>query len=624
MLRSLPGIVCLLLVCCFCKAQPDSNPCRQVFHDGYDYLFSFKAEEALERFRKATACAITQHDDHLLGMSLAGVGQALWYLGDFDNAIDTVTLSLEYLKKKNNEPWFVASTLRILSNIYDQAGRYDKAFEAISSALEICNADCESCKEICDPQNLVLSFIQIGSLYRNIGDYATSLDYYQRAEQLHPEKKGYPYRELNAQIGKLYVARQLFDSAHYYFRNALPGHPSPKNVYALIGDCYLAQKKPDSAYQYFIKVYRDTSIFRDVNINMYAMIGLGRIYLDRKETDSAFFMAREALEIATRKGTRQNKRDALLLLSSIYENKQDVINAMRYYKHYVAMKDSVISEQFKGQLYSFKLKENNAKHDAELRSLRNQKRSLAAGIIAVFVLGIFIILAIVLRHNNERLRYKQRSAELEMQALRAQMNPHFIFNCLSAINHFILNKETDIASHYLTRFSRLIRLVLVNSEKTVVSLEEELSMLRFYLDMEQLRFKDAFDYHIHYDAGIQASMIMVPSFILQPFCENAIWHGLLHKKGKGELNIDFMLKGGWLICTITDNGVGMVEAAKMKTQLAGKQASFGHKLAIERLLLFNNEGGVNDPVLVENITNETGEVTGTKVILRIKNNPVHD
>src|SRR5262249_51354121 len=150
----------------------------------------------------------------------------------------------------------------------------------------------------------------------------------------------------------------------------------------------------------------------------------------------------------------------------------------------------------------------------------------------------------------EKLHLKQKASELEMRALRAQMNPHFIFNCLSAINHFILNNETDSASEYLTRFSRLLRLVLVNAGKPIISLEEELAMLRLYLDMEQLRFKNAFDYYIYSDPAVQPSMVNVPSFILQPFCENAIWHGLLHKEGKGQLNVHFKMEGDVLICTV--------------------------------------------------------------------------
>jgi sensor histidine kinase YesM len=190
---------------------------------------------------------------------------------------------------------------------------------------------------------------------------------------------------------------------------------------------------------------------------------------------------------------------------------------------------------------------------------------------------------------------------------------------MSAINHFVLNGETDKASGYLTQFARLIRLVLVNSEKKTISLEEELVMLKLYLDMEKLRFKDAFDYHIRYDASIQPSMIEVPSFILQPFCENAIWHGLLHKEGKGELIIDLSMKQNEMIATITDNGIGREKAAQLYTRTAEKQGSFGLALTAERLALFNNQEKAAGSFRIEDLVDKSGQAKGTRVILSIKN-----
>jgi len=145
------------------------------------------------------------------------------------------------------------------------------------------------------------------------------------------------------------------------------------------------------------------------------------------------------------------------------------------------------------------------------------------------VAGKVIFWTISLKRKNEKLRNESSRAEwqkaatdLEMQALRAQMNPHFIFNCLSSINRFILKNEPDIASDYLTRFSKLIRMVLINSQRSLIPLEDEADMLRLYLEMEQLRFKDKFSYSITYANDVKAPDIMIPPLLLQPFCENAI------------------------------------------------------------------------------------------------------
>jgi tetratricopeptide (TPR) repeat protein len=613
MLLRLLLYVDLLLFCFSGHGQTDRERCRQAIDNGADFLARFRPVESLRECHTAIELSKKIDDDLLLSMSLLGAGQAQWYMGRFSEAIDTINLSIAYIRKAKSARrpgWQLPSALRIISNIYYETGNYEKAFETVSEALVLCYKEN-------DQQNALLSLVQLGSLYRNIGDYATALTYYRQAENMHAREKEYPYRELNLQMGKLYAARAMFDSALYHYYRALPGHPIPRNINLRIGECYILQGKFNTAYQYLASVYKGVLGTGDAAIQVPAMIGLAEIYFRENKTDSALFMAKGALSIAAEKGARQNKRDASLLLSNIYVKQRDSGNALLFYRQYVSLKDSVLSEQFKGQLYSFKRKADDEKQQAQLRLLK-------WGMFVLVVIGVCVIFVLLLRHNNEKLRLKQRSAELEMQALRAQMNPHFIFNCLSVINHFILDRDTDKASDYLTRFSRLIRLVLVNSEKNTVSLEEELSMLRLYLDMEQLRFKDAFTYSIRYEADVQPSVISVPSFILQPFCENAIWHGLLHKEGKGELLIDIAMKGQVMVCMITDNGIGRKRAAEIKKQAGDNQISFGHKLTTERLALFNNSKNASGSFVIEDIKDAEGNVTGTRVLLQIKNETAND
>jgi len=218
---------------------------------------------------------------------------------------------------------------------------------------------------------------------------------------------------------------------------------------------------------------------------------------------------------------------------------------------------------------------------------------------------------------NKHIELQRQSAELEMQALRAQMNPHFIFNCLSSINRFILKNESKTASNYLTRFSRLIRMVLMNSQKPLIALEEELQMLRLYLDMERLRFKDSFDYSITFLNTIESDNIFIPPLLLQPFCENAIWHGLMQKEDQGRLDIELSMQNNILNCTITDNGIGRERAEEMKSKSAEKEKSMGLKITAERLALLNRGKGVHTFYEIEDLLGENGNAAGTKVNLRI-------
>jgi len=204
-----------------------------------------------------------------------------------------------------------------------------------------------------------------------------------------------------------------------------------------------------------------------------------------------------------------------------------------------------------------------------------------------------------------------------MQALRAQMNPHFIFNSLNSINHFILRTESKTASNYLTRFSRLIRMVLVNSQKPLISLEEELEMLRIYLDMERLRFKNSFDYFIVCKNEINTETVLVPPLILQPFCENALLYGLMHKEKKGNLKIDLNWSDETLECAISDDGIGRERAAALNGKSTDKKESMGLQITSQRLALINNGVDVHTFYSVEDILDEHKNICGTKVILRI-------
>jgi LytS/YehU family sensor histidine kinase len=268
----------------------------------------------------------------------------------------------------------------------------------------------------------------------------------------------------------------------------------------------------------------------------------------------------------------------------------------------------------------------------QLNASAQQKKFLIIGILGILLLGIFIFRNILLKRKNEKhlreiaenevelqkLENEKQLTELEMQALRAQMNPHFIFNCLSSINRFILKNETESASDYLTKFSRLIRMVLNNSKQELIALEDELEMLRLYLDLEKLRFRNSFDYKINCINEIDADNIFIPPLILQPFAENAIWHGLMHKQGHGHLEIKLSVDKKILTCVISDNGIGRSKAAMLQSTSTEHKKSMGQQITKERLTLFNQGANEGNFLNFEDIKDDEGNEAGTRVILRLR------
>jgi LytS/YehU family sensor histidine kinase len=211
---------------------------------------------------------------------------------------------------------------------------------------------------------------------------------------------------------------------------------------------------------------------------------------------------------------------------------------------------------------------------------------------------------------------KQKADSASMNALQSQMNPHFIFNCLNSINNFVLCNESKLASNYLTKFARLMRLTLDNSNQKTISLNQELETLELYVFMERVRFSNGFDFNIDMCMEIDAHSVEVPPLILQPFVENAIWHGLLHKEEKGNVTICLdILEGKWLVVKIEDNGIGREKSQEFKSKTVQKSKSHGLEITAQRLKLLADEE--NNHIQIEDLYDDGGNAQGTKVTLRI-------
>ncbi|MBK9736939.1 MAG: histidine kinase [Saprospiraceae bacterium] len=211
---------------------------------------------------------------------------------------------------------------------------------------------------------------------------------------------------------------------------------------------------------------------------------------------------------------------------------------------------------------------------------------------------------------------KRQRSQAEMQALRSQMNPHFIFNSLNSINAFIIEHKIGLASDYLTKFSKLMRLILEHSKQELITLDKELESLRLYLLLEKIRFDNSFAFDITIDTDVQEADIRIPPLIIQPFVENAIWHGLMHKKEGGLVQISITLKtSDFIAISIKDNGIGRTKAKDLKTKDSNKDRSYGMQITKERLKLHHPDNDVN---VIDHYNDFDSMSNGTEVILTLK------
>ena len=221
------------------------------------------------------------------------------------------------------------------------------------------------------------------------------------------------------------------------------------------------------------------------------------------------------------------------------------------------------------------------------------------------------------RRERQALEHNKRVAELELKALRSQMNPHFMFNSLNSIKNYILKSEPAKAAEYLSSFAHLIRLTLQNSRERTISLRQEIESLLLYIDLERLRFREGFQLNCSIDESIDMDGVEVPPLILQPYVENAIWHGLLHKEGERQLDLLFSLSNGSLKCVVDDNGIGREAAEKIKSKSATRYKSMGMGITRDRIDILNQLDELGIELDVTDKVDEEGLPAGTCVIINI-------
>ena len=216
--------------------------------------------------------------------------------------------------------------------------------------------------------------------------------------------------------------------------------------------------------------------------------------------------------------------------------------------------------------------------------------------------------------------HEKELLELEAKALRAQMNPHFIFNSMNSIKSLINKNENDKAVNYLTTFSKLIRTLFNNSDKREVSLYEELETCKLYTQLEKMRFADKVNFVFEIDEKIDMKDIKVPALIIQPFIENAIWHGVMPKESGGKVTVSIKRKSETIECAIDDDGIGRELSKKYKTDYEATHQSKGIGLTQSRLELDKLLNEREDAIFIIDKEDENGKPTGTKVIISFKEN----
>ena len=551
----------------------------------------------------------------------------------FDEARYYGQKKYEWCKKLNDQPGTLHALL-LIGFTYYQQGDFENTFYYLQNANEIA-------LQIGDETALINNLFLFGTLYRGIGDNATALTYFKRG--FGKDNPDLERQRINTnfdiwvktEFAELLTLQHEYDSAWHYYSlfDTLHMHPKDLRVYRVsIGEYYFFRGEYDKALYSFLKSLPYHQQLNDNSQVIRTELDIAKTYLSLKNDSAALKYGREALDLALQTKARHSIRDAYEILSNAYDRLHQTDSAYGYYRKYITIKEGITNDQVKGKLaaYSYEQKINVLNKEKQLQTVKLQQQStlkniLVAGVLILLVVGSIVLRNIILKRRNEKLKgeqiqnqLKQKASELEMQALRAQMNPHFIFNSLNSINRFILQNNKAQASEYLTKFSRLVRLILQNSQAPLISLESELEALQLYLELEELRFDHHFEFKINIDHEIDTEIIEVPPMIIQPYAENAIWHGLMHKEEKGHLLIQLSLEEDEILCCkITDDGVGRKKAAELKSKSASTHKSMGMRITAERIAILQQKKQLDSNILIKDLVFPDGNPAGTEVLIKI-------
>jgi hypothetical protein len=604
-----------------------------VMHLGVAEIYRKNFLTAEKYLREALGMFDKMHKERETGWCCLWLGQVLYGQNHLKGAIACYRKSALILEKCGDGEG-EGKAYAYMSFLYEATGDYDSSFYCCNKSLMIRT---KMGDDIC----IAGALVNMGHLYKNAGAYEDALGFYNQGGEYantHGFKLHTNWSNIEESIGIVYRLMNRADSSLYYLNKALQGDPENRATKVSLGETLLLKKQYGEALNLFLPPLDHFRTENDQWDLMRVSLDAAKAFEGEQNAAAALPLAREGLSIAQGADVKPYMMQGYLLLSEIYSDLKQNDSAYFLIHQYIALKDSVANQQFLWRLTNYKKQNEYKKQIEQLTSLEKDNSIKAEklknetmlkwffiiGLIIIAISGIIVYRSLSLRRKNYQLKsehekatLKQNATQLQMQALRAQMNPHFISNSLSAINLFILENNRLQASEYLGKFSRLIRLILQNSQEEYIPLERELEALQLYLELESLRFENKFSYKIITGSLVDISVLTVPPLIIQPYVENAIWHGLMHKKESGKLQIELYTDDNILFCKIADDGIGRKKAAEIKSKSALSYKSMGMSITADRIAMMKQQDQLGTHIVINDLVLSDGSAGGTEVIIKI-------
>lgn len=598
---------------------------------GYAHLLRFSPNDSAELCMQESYKILKEIDDkNAMGLACFGLGYVYSFKGDIRKSLNYSKKSYEYYKLAGNKRGMF-NAANSLSYLYKQYKEYEKSFEFIQRAIEF-GLDLKDTNLIADGYN------SLGNIYKDQALFQQAIANYFKALELWKSKKDSAGMAIAyGSIGNMYYYQQNYQKALEYHNRKLPVVISREDnwevskTYNSIAEVYNATGKHQVALDYFNKALQ-------MNVYMNYPVGLAKSYYNLAQTyylmnklDSAiklidlcleksretdvkaelanFYILRGKIhhglgdnnsalaDILTGYKLGKNLNlpfalsDATDMLRKIYASRGEYDKAYHYLQESKSLQDSINKEANIKKLtrlemqYEFDQKEKQFKSEKarEVAIYEKEVRKQRAYLFLVVGITLLIIIITVffIKHRNTKAKY--RTIALEQKLLRTQMDPHFIFNSLCAIEEYIMASKPKEAAHFISKFAGLMRYIFENSKNDFVSLEDEVKTLKDYLEIQKLRFDTDFDYNIIINPPINVETYCIPPMLVQPFVENSVQHGILTKKGRGAIEVIYTLNNGMISIDVKDNGIGYKQSLNIKKHPQQKRRFISSIVTQERI-----------------------------------------
>ncbi|MBL4669814.1 MAG: tetratricopeptide repeat protein [Flavobacteriales bacterium] len=607
--------------------EPGISGCYDLMGSISNYQGDY--DKSMEHYDKALKIAIKSGNKKTESRTKLNIGGLYQAKGDYDSALKYYKEALvidESLKAKRD----ISGTLNNIGIIYTRQGRYLEALERFQRCLS-------NFKEEGNKRGVATTLQNMGNVYSTLKYYEKAETYYLETLEIQQEL-GNEREVLKTLInlGGVYKDTEKYDKALDYYKEALKiggkinSTSGKQSSYYGIGIVYNITEELDLALSNFNKSLKLSLSLGNKRRIAVSYMGLGAAHYNSKNYKKAFENAIKGKELADELSLLKTQRSANLLLSELYEATNNHKEALKSFKDYKTLNDSMFNKEniekiaqleyeykYKQELESANYRELKLTKTVKKTSqdLKKSQQNFFIGIIVLLLVTI-LLGAIISYLKLRNVKSKIQNIAVEQKLLRSQMTPHFIFNSLSVLQGMILNKEEKKSVSYLSKFSKLLRIILENSRYKTVALNQEITAIENYLALQNLE-NEAYQYSILVGNDLDKSSFQIPPMLIQPFVENAIEHAFRNQIKNKKIDIQLSYLDENLICTITDNGVGIDNQEENKRQ---DKKSLSTTITSERLKMLSKDFKMEGSIRIEDRQkyNEQGTIVTLVIPYKIE------